>query len=98
MIFLDQAHHKFGEENGASVSKNGTVLLGAVRLNDKLTIVGDSTFEHDSAWLINGDLLVSKESVEVGDSAIAVRDTLLALPCVNHVNEALKVVFLQLLL
>ena len=96
LVALDQACNELRKEDGTPIAQDGAILLRAVRFNLQIRVIDNTALEHDSARLVDRDLLVAKTSKVVGDAPIRVNDRLLAFASVNLLNDTPKI-FVKLL-
>ena len=59
LVSGDQITVKSGEKSSTSIAKQWTILLSSFRGHIELAFFLHRWLEHNSAWLINGDNLVT---------------------------------------
>ena len=86
IVLIDQARHKFAEEDCAPVAEDRAILLRAMGVHHQITIFFDSALKHDGAGLVNWDFLVSHAAVVVSHAPVTINDWSFALPRVDLEN------------
>ena len=76
LITLDETRNKFAKEKSATITQDGSILLSSVCLYSQLWFVNHAALEHNCAWLVDRDLLVSKSGIKVGDTAVGILNNL----------------------
>ena len=59
LILSDESGDELAKEDGAAIAQNGAILLGSVCCDVQLGLLDDTALKHDSAWLVDWNLLIS---------------------------------------
>ena len=98
IVAFDKTSGELAEENGATVSENRPILLRATMSDREISIVDDSTLEHNSARLVDWESLITKTGVVVSYTAIIINHGLFSLASVNYIDIATQCFFQLLIL
>ena len=98
IVAFDKTSGELAEENGATVSENRSILLRATMSDSEISIVDDSTLEHNSARLVDWESLITKTGVVVSYTAIVINHGLFSLASVNYIDIATQCFFQLLIL